>query len=142
MLSAPTTIVSILIATSHAAAMDYLGDFLELGEPPSVVRVTIHQFFAMQFIDCVEKEAATAFRHFLKSDDPAAVFPQALTNIREPAMLQLLDHKMQLKKLMDMTDYASGLLSQAKPVLGMPHSQSTRPLRHPARPLELFHTRL
>ena len=100
-----------MIATSHAAAMDYLGGFLELGEPPSVVRVRIHQFFATQYIDCVEKEAATASRHFLKSDDPAAVFPHAFLNVREPAMLQLLDHKIQLKKLMDMTDYASGLLS-------------------------------
>ena len=39
------------LATSHAAAMDYLGDFLELGEPLSRVRLRNHLHFALQLID-------------------------------------------------------------------------------------------
>ena len=115
------------IATSHAAAMDYLGDFLELGEPLSGVRLQNHQHFAMQFLDNVEKEAAEAFRRFLKSEDPAARFPGIFLNVHGTAMLQLLDNKHQLEKLMDVSDYAGELLSVARPVPGGPHSPSTQP---------------
>ena len=60
------------IATPHAAAMDCLGDFLELGEPPlSGVRLQNHLHFAMQFIDSVETGAA----------EPAAKFPEAFLNV-------------------------------------------------------------
>ena len=107
------------IANSHAAAMDYLGDFLELGEPLSGIRLQNHLHFAMQFLDSVETEAATSFRHFLKSGDPAAKFPEVFLNVRGSAMLQLLDHKVQLEKLTDISDYASELLSQAQPAPGV-----------------------
>ena len=107
------------IANSHAAAMDYLGDFLELGEPLSGMRLQNHLHFAMQFLDSVETEAAISFRHFLKSGDPAAKFPEVFLNVRGSAMLQLLDHKVQLEKLTDISDYASELLSQAQPAPGV-----------------------
>ena len=77
------------IATSHVAAMDYLGDFLELGEPLSgvIMRLRNHLHFAVQFIDGVETEAAEAFRNFLQSQDPAALFPKFFLDVRGAAML-------------------------------------------------------
>ena len=81
----------------------------------------------MQFLDNVEREAAEAFRRFLKSEDPAARFPGILLNVHGTAMLQLLDNKHQLEKLMDVSDYAGELLSVARPAPGVPHSPSTQP---------------
>ena len=69
----------------------------------------------MQFIDNVETEAAEEFRRFLKSEDPAANFPDVFFNFRGTAMLQLLDHKLQLKKLMNVSDYASLCWRVAEP---------------------------
>ena len=106
------------LATSHAAAMDYLGDFLELGEPLSGVRLRNHLHFAMQFIDNFETEAAVAFKHFLDSQDPAAMFPAVFLDVRGAAMMQLLDHKVQLEKMMEISDYAGELLSHAQPTPG------------------------
>jgi hypothetical protein len=107
------------LAASHAAVMDYFDDFLELGEPLSGQRLVNHQIFAMQFLDAVEKEAAAVFKHFLKSEDPAAPFPTSFFNVRGTAMLQLLDRKSQLEKMMAISDYASELLSQADPIAGV-----------------------
>ena len=98
--------------------MDYLEGFLELGEPLSGQRLVNHQFFAVQFLDSVEEEAAELFRHFLKSEDPAAPFPGSVFNLRGTAMLQLLDRRTQLEKMMAISDYASELLSNANPVAG------------------------
>ena len=95
-----------------------LEDFLELGEPLSGQRLANHQFFAMQFLDAVEEEAAELFRHFLKSEDPAAPFPKSVLNLRGTAMLQLLERRTQLEKMMAISDYASELLSNAHPVGG------------------------
>jgi hypothetical protein len=103
---------------SHAAAMDYLEDFLELGEPLSGQRLTNHHFFALQFLDSMEEEAAEQFRHFLKSEDPAAPFPKSVLNLRGTSMPQLLDRRTQLEKMMAISDYASELLSQAAPAGG------------------------
>ena len=55
------------VSNLYDAAMDYLGDFLELGEPLSGVRLQNHLHFAMLFLDSVETEAVISFRHFLKS---------------------------------------------------------------------------
>ena len=112
------------LATSHAAAMDYLGDFLELGEPLSGVRLRSHRHFALQFIDNVETEAAVAFRHFLDSQDPAVVFLAVFLDVRGAAMLQLLDNKLQLEKTIDISDYAGELLSHAQPTPGVPRTLS------------------
>ena len=112
------------LATSHAAAMDYLGDFLELGEPLSGVRPRDHLHFALQFIDNVETEAADTFRHFLDSQDPAALFPAVFLDVRGAAMLQLLDNKLQLEKRIDISDYAGELLSHAQPTPGVLHTPS------------------
>ena len=101
------------LATSHATTMDYLGDFLELGEPLSGMRLRNHLHFALQFIDDVETEAAVAFRHFLDSQDPTAVFPAVFLDVRGAAMLQLLDNKLQLEKMIEISDYAGELLSHA-----------------------------
>jgi len=119
------------LATSHAAAMDYLGDFLELGEPLSGVRLRNHLHFALQFINNVEKEAAVAFRHFLDSQDPAAVFPAVFLDVRGAAMLQLLDNKLQLEKMIDISDYAGELLSHAQPTPGVLHTSHSLTLRLP-----------
>ena len=108
------------LVDSHAAAMDYLEDFLELGEPLSGQRLTNHHFFALQFLDSMEEEAAELFRHFLKSEDPAAPFPRSVLNLRGTPMLQLLERRTQLEKLMAISDYASELLSQAIPAGGSP----------------------
>ena len=119
------------LATSHAAAMDYLGDFLELGEPLSGVRLRNHLHFALQFIDNVETEAAVAFRHFLDSQDPAAMFPAVFLDVRGAAMLQLLDNKLQLEKMIDISDYAGELLSHAQPTPGVIHTSHSLTLRLP-----------
>ena len=72
-----------------------------------------------------------AFRHFLDSQDPAAVFPAVFLDVRGAAMLQLLDNKLQLEKMIDISDYAGELLSHAQPTPGVLHTSHSLTLRLP-----------
>jgi hypothetical protein len=95
------------------------------------VRLRNHLYFALQFIDNVETEAAVTFRHFLDSQDPAALFPAVFLDVRGAAMLQLLDNKLQLEKMIDISDYAGELLSHAQPTPGVIHTSHSLTLRLP-----------
>ena len=58
------------------------------------------------------------------------MFPAVFLDVRGAAMLQLLDNKLQLEKMIDISDYAGELLSHAQPTSGVLHTLST-PLRLP-----------
>ena len=75
------------LATSHVAVMNYLGGFLELGEPLPGVRLWNHLHFALQFVNNVETEAADTFRHFLDSQDPAASFLAVVVKVESSALV-------------------------------------------------------
>ena len=92
----------------------------------------------MQFLNDVETEAAGSFARFLKSEDRAAKFPSAFLDVRGVAMLQLLDHKVQLEKMLDISDYAKELLSQAQPAPGRHSLHTLHDLLETCRPRPSF----